>query len=293
MNTRKWFTLLVGVLILALTGFAGAAFVSRAVAAPPLGIASAPVGQEPGAAMAPLPEATCTLAGTVRTCHLWALTGSLSLPDGATVPIWGFADSAAGPALVPGPVIRANQGERLNVVLHNQVAGQTISLAFPGQTGLIPDMTGVATGATKTYAFDAAVPGTFIYEAGLTALGPRQVAMGLVGPLVVAGGTPTWNQEVVLVLGEIDPAFNANPNNYLLRNYQAKYWLINGHAFPDTGWIPTDPGTVQGEQVLVPTADDGDEVAGVLHFVGVTGGVAFGFVASVGDSDCLGHGGPV
>jgi hypothetical protein len=51
--------------------------------------------------------------------------------------------------------------------------------------------------------------------------------------------------------------------------------------------IPTDPGTMQGEQVLVPTADDGDEIAGVLHFVGVTGGVAFDFVASVGDSDCL------
>ncbi|MBM0240050.1 multicopper oxidase domain-containing protein, partial [Micromonospora sp. ATA32] len=43
----------------------------------------------------------------------------------------------------------------------------------------------VAPGATRSYTFTAHRPGTYLYEAGHTALGARQVAMGLVGALVV------------------------------------------------------------------------------------------------------------
>jgi hypothetical protein len=235
MNTRKRYFLTTGALLLLVVAAVG--FSTFAAAAP----AAAPSAQVSGAAMAPLPEATCILdsATNTRTCDLWALTGSIDLPGTTSLPVWGFGVGAAGPALIPGPVIRANVGETLAVVLHNEIVAENVSLAFPGREGLVPDMTGVPAGGTATYSFSVAAPGTFLYEAGLTSGGARQVAMGLFGPLIVddPAAIPTWNQEVVLVFNEIDPSFNINPANYSMNRFRAKYWLINGQAHPDTGWI--------------------------------------------------------
>ena len=178
MKTRKWTFLTITALLLAL---AAVGFGAWAAAAP----GAAPSAQIPGAAMAPLPVAACDLVGTTRTCDVWALPGTLAMPDGVPLPVWGFADSALGPALVPGPVIRANVGETLAVVLHNELSGEDVSLAFVGHEGLIPDMVGVASGLSKTFSVTLNVSGTFLYEAGLTSGGARQVAMGLAGPLIV------------------------------------------------------------------------------------------------------------
>jgi FtsP/CotA-like multicopper oxidase with cupredoxin domain len=242
MKTRKWFYPITTALLLAL---AAVGFGAWAAAAP----GAAPSAQIPGAAMAELPEVACvvdtSVTPNVRTCHLWALPGTLTMPDLAPLPVWGFTDGDAttpngATGLVPGPVIRANVGETLVIVLHNEIVGQVLSLAFPGQEGLIPDTTGVPAGGTTTYSFAVSGPGTFMYEAGLTSGGGRQVAMGLAGPLIVEDGTePT---EVVLVLNEFDPAFNINPANYSMNRFRAKYWLINGQAYPDTGWIDVAAG---------------------------------------------------
>jgi FtsP/CotA-like multicopper oxidase with cupredoxin domain len=239
MKTRKRYFLTTGALLLLIVAAVG--FSTFAAAAP----GAAPSAQIPVDPMPPLLDATCNLVDTTRTCDLWALPGSLTMPDGVSLPVWGFAVSAAGPASVPGPVIRANVGETLEVVLHNEIVGQDISLAFPGQEGLVPDMTGVPAGGMATYTLDALTPGTFLYEAGLTSGGARQVAMGLVGPLIVddPAAIPTWTQEVVLVFSEIDPAFNINPANYSMNRFRAKYWLINGLAHPDTGWIDVAAGS--------------------------------------------------
>lgn len=238
MKTKKLFFLMITALCLALVVFAGASakgVISRANPAPAAAL--------PGDPMPALPEAACTLAGSTRTCHLWALNGSLTLPDGRVVTVWGFASSAGGPAIVPGPVIRANAGETLEIVLHNELGGQTVSLAFPGIEGIIPDLDGVATGATRTYTFPVPASGSFLYEAGLTAGGARQVAMGLFGPLVVNEAGAAWDQDEILVFSEIDPDFNANPTGFSMLQFKPHYWLINGKAFPQTGWIGVDAGT--------------------------------------------------
>ena len=132
MKTRKWNFLTKSALLLAIAAVGFGAWVAAAPGA-------APSAQISGTAMAPLPEATCDLLGTTRTCDLWALPGSLSLPELAGLPVWGFASSEIGPALSPGPILRANTDETLVVVLHNEIPGQDVSLAFPGQEGLIPD----------------------------------------------------------------------------------------------------------------------------------------------------------
>ncbi|MBU0492114.1 MAG: multicopper oxidase domain-containing protein [Chloroflexi bacterium] len=177
---------------------------------------------------------------------LWARTGTLALPDGATVPIWGYTLGAADPVTIPGPTIVANQGDAVQITLHNSLA-TTTSLYFRGQS-LMPDIVGVASGGTKVYSFTAANPGTFLYEAGLTPDGARQVAMGLFGMLIVRPtGQPGWaygdpatafDEESTLIFSEIDPAFNLDPMGFSMQYFAPRYWLINGQAYPDADAIP-------------------------------------------------------
>ncbi len=204
-----------------------------------------------GVTISSLPASTCTLVASTRTCELWAMTGSITMPTGDVLPIWGFADNSAGPAQIPGPVMIANVGETLEVVLHNQLAGENVSLSFPGHLNQIPDLEGVANGGTVTYTVNLADPGTFLYEAGLTPNGARQVAMGLYGALIVRPATPTqayndpataFTDEALLVLSEIDPALNLDPNGFTMTEYAPGYRLINGKAYPETAEILTTAG---------------------------------------------------
>jgi FtsP/CotA-like multicopper oxidase with cupredoxin domain len=211
-----------------------------------------------------------TAAGTT-TCELWAAPGELTMPDGEIVPVWGFADTVGVSGTVPGPMLLGNQGDTMVVTLHNDLPGETVALAFPGQD-LLPDLAGAAPGGTATYTFTLSYPGTFLYEAGLTPDGTRQVAMGLYGGLVVrplipiqAYDDPTtaFDNEVLLVLGEIDPLLNADPAGFVMHEYAPRYWLINGQAYPDVPEIETLP----GEKILMRYVNAGLE----SHWMGLLG----------------------
>jgi FtsP/CotA-like multicopper oxidase with cupredoxin domain len=223
-------------------------------------------------AMADLPPTPCTSDGTTTSCELWAMPGTVTTPDGAVVPVWGFAASEAGPAAVPGPLLLGTQGESMVVTLHNALAGETVALAFPGQE-VFPDLDGVGSGGTVIYTFDLTNPGTFLYEAGMTDNGVRQVAMGLYGALVVRpAGAPNqayddvataFDVEALLVLGEIDPVFNADPGAFEMYDYAPRYWLINGQAYPDVPEIEVEP----GQKILLRTINAGLE----SHWMGLLG----------------------
>jgi hypothetical protein len=211
---------------------------------------------------------------TVRTCELWATTGTVTMPDSTVVNIWGYSDTAAGPAQLPGPTLVANEGETLVVILHNGL-GETTSLAFRGFP-VAPDTVGVGAGLDNSaapYSLPNVQPGTYMYEAGLTTNGPRQVAMGMFGALIVrpalgAGyayndANTAFDTEAILVLSEIDPAFNASPATFDMTLYAPKYFLINGKAYPDT-----DPILAQGgDKVLIRYLDGGLQ----FHSMGLLG----------------------
>ncbi len=229
---------------------------ASAKAAPSAAPAAAPV-------LSTLPATPCTFDGTKWTCELWATTGTWTAPGGSSVPIWGYG-TGSGAATLPGPALIVNQGEAVDVILHNDLpASMATSLAFLGQNRA-PDATGIGSGGSQTYSFLATdlKPGTYLYEAGFTTDGQtdavRQVAMGLYGALVVqsttagtAYGTPasTFNDEALLVLSEIDPALNTSldPTTFNMADFAPAYWLINGKAYPDTDPI----GTAAGNSLLL------------------------------------------
>lgn len=242
--------------------------------------ASASAKAAPSAAPMAAPVLS-TVSGTAcaPTCELWATTGTLSLPGGGSVTIWGYSTSSTpGTATLPGPTLIANAGDAVDVTLHNVDLPNATSLAFPGQN-LPPDTTGVTASNSTTYHLTSVITGTYLYEAGLTANGQTQVAMGLFGALIVRpaaatctscayGAASTFNDEALLVLSEIDPAFNADPANFNMREYAPKYWLINGKAYNGTTSPTTDPiTTVAGNTLLLRYANAGLE----YHSMGLLG----------------------
>ena len=188
----------------------------------------------------------CTRTGTILSCDLWAKTGTLSLPGG-NVPIWGYATSASAAAQVPGPTIIANQGDTLTITLHNSLNTKT-ALTIPTlNDGQAPDAAGVAASSSTTYSFTLGTSGTFLYEAGVMGDGQRQTLLGLFGGLIIRSASPAtaygsaFDDEALLILSEVDPAFNASadPMSYDLRGFKPRYRLINGKAYPTTDTINT------------------------------------------------------
>ena len=185
---------------------------------------------------------------------LCATTGTVTMPDGVVVPIWGYApgDCTSGaPAQLPGPTITAAEGNVISITLHNNLPVDT-GLLFQGQS-MAPDFVGVPSGGSKLYTFTASNPGTYLYELALLPNTQYQTAMGLYGALIVSSATAgqayddaatAYDDEALLVLSEIDPELNnsADPAAFDLRAFAAKYFLINGKAYPDTDGIQTQPG---------------------------------------------------
>jgi Multicopper oxidase len=222
--------------------------------------AAATVAVTPGAATAavpfaaatpqgPLTSTACARVGTADTCELYAKPGTMTPAGAAPVNIWGLASTDTAAPSTPGPVLVVTVGDTVTINLHNGLA-DPLGLALPQVSGVAAP-TPTAAGATGAITFTAARPGTYLYEAGHTALGARQTAMGIVGALVVrpaaagqAYDTPAsaFDDEAVLVLSEVDPAFNANPAGFDLRNFHPTYRLINGKSYPQTDPVATGPG---------------------------------------------------
>ncbi len=201
--------------------------------------------------VAPTTLAAPNAQGAV-TFNLCATTGSVTMPDGAVIPIWGFSvDNGGGncdPAQLPGPALDGiTAGSTVTVNLTNQLPVAT-SILFPGQVGVVASGGAPGTltaeappGGSVSYTFVADTPGTFMYESGSAP--ERQVAMGLYGALIVRPATPgrayddpasAYHTEALLVLSEIDPNLNADPLGFNPLDYHPTYWLINGKAYPDT-----------------------------------------------------------
>jgi FtsP/CotA-like multicopper oxidase with cupredoxin domain len=196
-----------------------------------------------------------TAAAAVVSTELCALPGTATLTGATTVPIWGFGiptspgDCTTATASLPGPELTVNKGDAVSIHVINALpAGHDVSFEIPG-IDFAAGPTDAAPGASVTRSFTAGAPGTYLYQSGGDA--GRQEAMGLAGVLIVNSATPgqayddattAYDTPTTLVLGAVDPAFNAAPETYDMHAYNAKYWLINGKAYPDTAGITAAAG---------------------------------------------------
>ncbi len=176
------------------------------------------------------------------TYNLRASTTTMTMPDGASITMWGFAlvsyDIGAGIVpgddlvTVPGPRLTVPAGQGLTVNLTNELP-DPVSIIIPGQnmplaTGATtPQVTRNADGRIRSFTHETPVaggpvsyiwsnikPGTYLYHSGTHPA--VQVQMGLYGavtkneldaPATVYG--QTYDAEVVMIYSEIDPALHA------------------------------------------------------------------------------------
>jgi hypothetical protein len=207
---------------------------------------------------------------------------NLTMPDGAVVPAWGFADDIAGAGTgtvtVPGPQLIVPGGDTTLTINVTNNLPVPISMNIPGQrypNGATPTYDNTdgkgnrvmsftnqvaANGGTATITYENLRLGVFLYESGTNPA--MEIPMGLYGALVVRPTTTgqaydsassAYDNEAVLLLSDIDPRFN----NYVDVNgtavdavnkinyslsYAPMYFLINGKAFPQTSDIPVPHG---------------------------------------------------
>jgi Multicopper oxidase len=195
--------------------------------------------------------ATRAFAQAAVTQDLCAVEGMF---DG-TIPIWGFApmpasnNCADATAQLPGPELHADAGDVVTLNVTNNIPGQTISIEVPG-IDFVPGSQDADYLETVTLTFTPA-EGTYLYASSGDA--GRQQAMGLYGALVVGSGTAghadgvDFDVQQTLVLSEIDPAFNADPDGFDLNGWHPTRWLINGQE--EAGAAPID--ATAGARVLL------------------------------------------
>ena len=142
-------------------------------------------------------------AGADRVLQLVAKPGRQALMGDAetATAIWGYDGS------VPGPLIRARQGERIRVRLKNQLAQPTsihwhgirIANAMDGVVGLTQDA--VEPGESFDYDFVAPDAGTYWYHTHNRAW--EQLARGLYGALIVdEAEIPDFDRDIVFILDD-------------------------------------------------------------------------------------------
>jgi len=197
--------------------------------------------------------ALVTSSSPVLSAEYWLKTGTqnVAMPDGVSVPMWGFAlcDSGSfavcGLPSVPGPALAVLPGDTSGLTVHLQnTLPEPVSMVINGQTAtMTPVWTdgtsgprssanqrvrsftheAAATNGEATYNWPAVKNGTYLYQSGTH---PQvQVQMGLYGALtsdaLAASATNNaeaytgipYSQSVTMLLSEVDPALHASVAN--------------------------------------------------------------------------------
>ncbi len=163
-----------------------------------------------------------------------------------------YVDAFAYNNMVPGPEIRVNPGDRIRIILQNELP-QPTTLHFHGVT--VPNsMDGVPyitqppimPGESFTYSFPVVdQPGTYVYHAHFNSA--EQVGRGLYGALIVEPKSkPAWDVEYTEFLGDGPLGYN-----------------INAKGFPATAPLTAKV----GQTVLIRMIDEG-QLVHTMHLHG-------------------------
>lgn len=173
---------------------------------------------------------------TVREFTLVADNSVLQLNSAVKFLSWNVNDR------VPGPTLRATEGDRVRIIFRNQ-AGRPHSLHFHGTHRAEMDgVTPIRSGRETIYEFDAEPYGVHLYHCHIAPV-TRHINKGLFGMFIVdpPQGRPPAD-EIVLVMGGYDInndehnelyAFNGFPDYYqthpipIYQNQLVRLYLLN------------------------------------------------------------------
>lgn len=197
----------------------------------------------------------------VRRFHIIAEEVQQELTNGVTVRAWGYNGSS------PGPVMVAQEGDLVQVVIHNKLPERTSihwhGVIVPNQVDGVPEIgAGNFTdpGNELVLEFPLRQSGTYMYHAHV--MDAKQVMMGLSRMLVALPRVPTAlaDREFIVMLQEWavrhggqsyrtesnrpDSTAGFQPGIYDINplSMDFNYFTINGKAYPDTAPLRVRPG---------------------------------------------------
>jgi FtsP/CotA-like multicopper oxidase with cupredoxin domain len=157
--------------------------------------------------------------------------------------------------VVPGPEIRVPYGQRVRIVVKNDLPDDTTvhwhGIDVPNAMDGVPGVTQepIGPGGSFTYEFDA-VPagrdsagGTFLYHSHVDE--DRQFGLGLSGALVIEPKQPPrYDVEKTIVIQEwnVDPMTGATRPAMEMSGMQPNFFTLNGKSYPATETIAVERG---------------------------------------------------
>ena len=169
---------------------------------------------------------------------LESMGGPIELPQ-----VWAFQADDGDPS-VPGPILRATEGQTLEITLDNTGGQRPHTLHFHGvrktwENDGVPTTTGitVAPGDTHTYEIDANVPGTHVYHCHYQT--HRHIEMGMFGILRIdPEGYEPADREYFMTVRDWDSRLHRQMAgadvSYSPRDRRPDVFTVNGKAAPRT-----------------------------------------------------------
>ncbi len=192
-----------------------------------------------------------------------SMGGPVDLPE-----VWAFQADDREPS-VPGPILRAQEGDTVEVTLDNTEGMHPHTVHFHGvrktwENDGVPTTTGITVnpGEEHTYEIPANVPGTHLYHCHYQT--HRHIDMGMYGIFRVdPKGYEEADREYFMTLKEWDSRLNrqmaGEDVSYRARNRDPDVFTINGKSAPRT-LNPEDGSPVivsQGDTVRIHFTNNG------------------------------------
>ena len=181
---------------------------------------------------------TYTVEGDVKVFNLTAAPVQWPILSEVTVTAWTYN------GMLPGPMIRVTEGDRVRVVVKNELPDPTsvhwhgllVENAMDG-VSLITQPT-IEPGGVFTYEFTAAPTGSFMYHSHVET--DKQIMLGLYAPFIVEPAKPEADApdvDVALMLSEWRVVEGETYPTMPLAGMEPNYFTINGKAYPATETI--------------------------------------------------------
>lgn len=179
---------------------------------------------------------------------------------------------------VPAPMIRARQGDTLNITVTNPSENEdahSIDLHAVYGTGGGAEYSEVAPGKSKSFSFKATYPGAFIYHCGVSNM-DEHISRGMFGMIVIEpeGGLPQVDREFYIGQHELytKESFGqpgeTNFDGRSMVKEEPTYVMFSGAVAP---FVASRFGTMKaavGETVRVFMVSGGPNLTSSLHPVG-------------------------